>query len=257
VLLDFFADDAVMTSAPGAFRGREGVAAVLGRNLRVTSSVRTGPLGVGLLAKGNVAVREVVFEATWKGIRYEYPDLAVLEFGDDGKTRAYRSYYDKRGIEQRIAAQFPDIQGWLFRPTRRSGRLAGAGAETGVRAPHPSTSSALHVVRMPETERSDPMVTMSERSTPTCLVVDMVGAVTGEEYDDFADRIEDAIEKRGTVDLVVDLAGSVKYGDLDAAVEWASAADQHPEGREAPRPRATPTCPSDVRASRPSVPPRA
>jgi ketosteroid isomerase-like protein len=114
-LLDFFADDAVMTLAPGAFRGREGVAAVFDWDLRDTSSARLRPLGVGLLVKGNVAVREVVFAATWKGIRYEYPNLAVFEFDDDGKIRAYRSYYDKLGIEQRIAAQFPGIQGWLFR----------------------------------------------------------------------------------------------------------------------------------------------
>ena len=114
-LLDFFADDAVMILAPGAFRGREGVTAVFDWDLHDTSTVRIRPLGVGLLVKGTVAVREVVFVATWKGIRYEYPNLAVFEFDDAGKIRAYRSYYDKLGIQQRIAAQFPGIQGWLFR----------------------------------------------------------------------------------------------------------------------------------------------
>ncbi len=114
-LLDFFADDAVMTLAPGAFRGREGVEGVFDWHLRDTSSVRLRPLGVGVVVKGNVAVREVVFEATWKGIRYQYPTLAVFEFNGDGKIRAYRAYYDKLGIEQRIAARIPGIQGWLFR----------------------------------------------------------------------------------------------------------------------------------------------
>ncbi len=114
-LLDFFADDAVMTLAPGVFGGREGVAAVFDWDLRDTSSVRIRPLGVGLLVKGNVAVREVVFEATWKGLRYEYPNLAVFEFDDDGKIHAYRSYYDKLGIDQRIAGQYPGVQGRLFR----------------------------------------------------------------------------------------------------------------------------------------------
>lgn len=114
-LLDFFADDAVITLAPGAFRGREGVAGVFDWHLRDTSSVRLRPLGVDLLVKGNVAVREVVFEATWKGIRYEYPTLAVFEFDSDGKICAYRAYYDKLGIEQRIAVKIRGIQGWLFR----------------------------------------------------------------------------------------------------------------------------------------------
>lgn len=114
-LLGFFADDAVVTLAPGAFRGREGVAAVFDWDLRDTSRVRLRPLGVGLLVQGNVAVREVVFEAVWKGIRYEYPSLAVFEFDDDGKIRTYRAYYDKLGIAQRIAARSPGIQGRVFR----------------------------------------------------------------------------------------------------------------------------------------------
>ena len=84
-------------------------------DLRDTSSVRIRPLGVGLLVNDNVAVREVVFEATWKGLRYEYPNLAVFEFDDDGKIHAYRSYYDKLGIDQRIASQYPGVQGRLFR----------------------------------------------------------------------------------------------------------------------------------------------
>ncbi len=63
------------------------------------------------------------------------------------------------------------------------------------------------------------MLTINKSSTPTCLVVDVEGAVTGDEFDDFADRIEDALEAQGTVNLVVNLVGSVKYGDLDAVEE--------------------------------------
>ncbi len=87
------------------FRGKEGVRQVLDRDARITPSVRFRPLGVGLLVKDNVAARKLVFEATYEGMRYEYPNLAVFEFDDDGETRAYRSYYDKLGIEQQIASQ--------------------------------------------------------------------------------------------------------------------------------------------------------
>jgi ketosteroid isomerase-like protein len=114
-LLDFFADDAVMTLAPGTFRGSDGVGRVLDWDLRITPTVQMRPLGIGLLVQDNVAVREVVFEATFEGIRYEYPMLAVFEFDDDGKIRAYRAYYDKLGIEQSIASRYPGIQGRLFR----------------------------------------------------------------------------------------------------------------------------------------------
>jgi len=63
------------------------------------------------------------------------------------------------------------------------------------------------------------MLTISERSTPACLVVEVEGAVTGDEYDDFADTIEAALEAGGSVNLVVNLLGSIKYGDLDAVEE--------------------------------------
>ena len=63
------------------------------------------------------------------------------------------------------------------------------------------------------------MLTISERSTPVCLVVEVQGAVTGDEYDDFLESIDDAIEARGRINLVINLIGSVKFGDFDAVEE--------------------------------------
>ena len=114
-LLELFADDAVIVIASGAFRGKEGVRQVLEWDVRTAPTVRYRPMGVGLLVKGNVAVREVVVETTYEGIEYEYANLVAFEFNDDGKIRARRSYYDKLGIEQRIARRYPGIQGYLFR----------------------------------------------------------------------------------------------------------------------------------------------
>jgi len=36
-------------------------------------------------------------------------------FNDDGKIQRMRSYYDKLGLEQRVAAKAPGIKGWVFR----------------------------------------------------------------------------------------------------------------------------------------------
>lgn len=63
------------------------------------------------------------------------------------------------------------------------------------------------------------MLTISKDSTPACLVIEVSGAVTGDEYDDFTDRVEDALKERETLNLVVNFVGSVKYGDFDAVEE--------------------------------------
>jgi ketosteroid isomerase-like protein len=114
-MLELFADDAVIVIAPGAFRGKEAIRRVLDWDARTSPIVRCRPLGLGLLIKGNTAVREVVVETAYEGIAYEYANLVAFEFNDDGKIRARRSYYDKLGIAQRIARHLPGIQGYLLR----------------------------------------------------------------------------------------------------------------------------------------------
>ena len=71
--------------------------------------------GIGVLTVANVAVREAMVEQVWEGISYEYPALTVIEFNDEGKIRRVRSYYDKLGLEQRVAAKAPGMKGWAFR----------------------------------------------------------------------------------------------------------------------------------------------
>jgi hypothetical protein len=60
------------------------------------------------------------------------------------------------------------------------------------------------------------MIVVSERSTPTCIVVEAEGAISGDEYEAFAKRFEDAVRDQGSVALVVELAGPVSYGDREA-----------------------------------------
>ena len=78
------------------------------------------------------------------------------------------------------------------------------------------------------------MFKVSNRSTATCIVVEAEGAVSGDEYEVFAERFENAVKSRGTVNLVVDLKGSVSYGDLDAFTEdWRFAFREYHRARRA------------------------
>jgi ketosteroid isomerase-like protein len=113
--LEFFADDAEWTLAPGKFSGIDGIRRYLEWDMRTSPKVIFRLAGIGVLAAGNVAIRESMVEQVWEGIGYEYPALTVIEFNDDRKIACIRSYYDKLGLEQRIAAKAPGIKGWVFR----------------------------------------------------------------------------------------------------------------------------------------------
>jgi ketosteroid isomerase-like protein len=112
---DLFAEDAVISLAPGTFRGAEGIRRGIDWDWKATPTIRFRPVGIDVLDRGNVAVCEVMVEASYAGVRYEYPNVRVFEFGDDGRIRALRSYYDKLGIEQRIAHQLAGLKGRLLR----------------------------------------------------------------------------------------------------------------------------------------------
>ncbi len=63
------------------------------------------------------------------------------------------------------------------------------------------------------------MLSISDRSTPTCVVITVEGKVSGDDYEEFTDAFEDALEDHGEVNLVVELIGSVGYADKDAFEE--------------------------------------
>ncbi len=114
-VLEFFADDAEWRLAPGTFSGKDDIRRYLEWDMRTSPKAAYRLTGVGVLAAGNVAVRETVVEQVWQGISYDYPALTVIEFNDDRKIQRMRSYYDKLGLEQRVAAKTPGIKGWAFR----------------------------------------------------------------------------------------------------------------------------------------------
>ncbi len=114
-VLEFFADDAEWMLAPGTFSGKDGIRRYLEWDTRTSPKATYTLTGIGVLAAGKVAVRETLVGQVWEGISYEYPALAVIEFNDDRKIQRMRSYYDKLGLEQRIAARAPGLKGWIFR----------------------------------------------------------------------------------------------------------------------------------------------
>ena len=111
--LEFFADDAKWTVPPGTFSGKDSIRRVLEWEMRLPMTYRL--TGIGVLAAGNVAVREAVVEEVWEGIDFDCPLLTVMEFNDERKIQRMRSYCDYLGIEQQIAAKYPGIKGWVFR----------------------------------------------------------------------------------------------------------------------------------------------
>jgi ketosteroid isomerase-like protein len=113
--LEFFADDAEWTLAPGTFSGKPDIRRYLEWDMRTSPKATYRLTGIGVLNAGNVAVRETMVEQVWEGISYEYPALAVIEFNEGRKIQRIRSYYDKLGVEQRVAAKAPGLKGWLFR----------------------------------------------------------------------------------------------------------------------------------------------
>ncbi len=50
-----------------------------------------------------------------QGRAYEYPLVRVFEIGDDSKIGRLRVCFDKLGIGQHVARQYPGIGGWIFR----------------------------------------------------------------------------------------------------------------------------------------------
>jgi SpoIIAA-like len=78
------------------------------------------------------------------------------------------------------------------------------------------------------------MFEVTDRSTPTCVVVEASGAVSGAEYEVFAERFENAVRDHGTVNLDVNLEGPISYGDLDAFEDdWRFAFKEYRHARRA------------------------
>ncbi len=60
------------------------------------------------------------------------------------------------------------------------------------------------------------MFEILKQTTETCVVSHFSGKVTGEEYQQFLNAVDERLKAHGKVNLVVQLTGFVFYGDWDA-----------------------------------------
>lgn len=114
-MLSLFADDAELTLAPGTFRGKDEIRRVLEWDARLSPTASVRDAGVGVVVSGRKAVSERVITLTYDGIPYEEEAASVYELDEAGKIVRIRSYYDKLGLMERIASDYPGLQGRIFR----------------------------------------------------------------------------------------------------------------------------------------------
>ena len=114
-LVALFADDGQVTAAPGTFRGKDAVRKFFSWDAGLSPTVSVRDTGIGVLVAGSTVVWERVISLSYEGVPYDEDVTTVIEFGDDGLIRAYRSYYDKLAVLDRIASGLPGVQGWFVR----------------------------------------------------------------------------------------------------------------------------------------------
>jgi hypothetical protein len=61
------------------------------------------------------------------------------------------------------------------------------------------------------------MIKILEQSTPGCLAAHFSGKVTGQDYQQFLDALEERLKTGGQVSLVLELSGFEFYDDFEAA----------------------------------------
>ena len=114
-VVGLFAEDGDWRVGPGTFAGKDAVRRLFEWDVSLSPSLTSKEEGVGIVVKGNVAVRECRIAQTAEGIPVDYPVLTVFEVNEDGKLQHVRSYYDKLGLMHDIAQKYPGIKGWFFK----------------------------------------------------------------------------------------------------------------------------------------------
>jgi hypothetical protein len=71
--------------------------------------------GLGVLVAGRSVVWERQVSLTVQGVPVREDAVTVLEFDNAGLIREFRSYYDKLGMMNQIAAGLPGVYGWFTR----------------------------------------------------------------------------------------------------------------------------------------------
>ena len=116
-VVESFSEDGDWRVGPGTFTGKDGVRRLIKWDVGLSPTLTSTEEGIGIVVKGNVAVRECRIDQTAEGIPVSYPVLTVFEVNESGKLQHVRSYYDKLGLMHDIANKYPGIKGWFFKKT--------------------------------------------------------------------------------------------------------------------------------------------
>jgi len=111
-MLSFFAENVVLVTPAGTFKGKQEVKHFWTWETRVSPSETARVSGIGIMVKENRAVCESVSEGDFEGKKYEAPGITVYEFSDD-KIQHMRLYYDKLSIVRQVTMQYTGITGWF------------------------------------------------------------------------------------------------------------------------------------------------
>lgn len=112
-MLALFADDAELTAAPGTFRGKAAIGRFFEWDARISPAATIHDMGLGVLVIGRSVVWERQVLETAEGVPFREEAVTIMEFGDDGLIRRYRSYYDKLAVMEQITAGMSGAYGWF------------------------------------------------------------------------------------------------------------------------------------------------
>jgi ketosteroid isomerase-like protein len=112
-LLALFADDAELTAAPGAFRGKAAIGKFFEWDARVSPAAAVHDTGLGVQVVGRSVVWERQVLETAEGVPFHEDAVTILEFDDAGLIRRYRSYYDKLAVLEQITSGMSGVYGWF------------------------------------------------------------------------------------------------------------------------------------------------
>jgi ketosteroid isomerase-like protein len=126
-ILELFADDGEFTAAPGTFRGRPEIRKFLEWDAKLSPTTTVRDNGIGILVGDHTAVWERIIALSYKDVAYQEYSVAVVEFDDDARITAFRSYYDKLNVLDQITSGLPGPYGWVMR--KIVGLLVSAGSK--------------------------------------------------------------------------------------------------------------------------------
>jgi ketosteroid isomerase-like protein len=135
-ILQLFADDGEFTAAPGTFRGKPAIRRFLEWDAKLSPTTTVRDNGVGIVVGDHTAVWERIIALSYKDVPYQEHSLAVVEFDDDARITAFRSYYDKLNVLDQITSGLPGPYGWVMR--KIVGLLVSAGSKGLTTTPAPT-----------------------------------------------------------------------------------------------------------------------